>query len=118
MIEFEVAKAAGATLEDHGCFVLVLSELEDGTGRRLEVQRAFTFDSQDEELGMDTYCLCNEDGATHYGGVIEWMVVEGVLQLALDQEGSAVLDAEGGYRLKLPASSVDLVRETLAQLLV
>ena len=118
MIELEVAKDAGETLEALGCFALVLSEMEDGTGRCLEVQRALGFDAQDRELGMDTYCLCNELGATHYGGVIEWIVLDGLLQLVLSPEGSAALGAEGGYRLKLPASRVGFVRDTLAQLLV
>ncbi|WP_394840380.1 Imm10 family immunity protein [Pendulispora rubella] len=47
----------------------MLAECTVGSGARLEIQRALTFDDQDKALDMDTYSLCTEDGKTHYGGV-------------------------------------------------
>lgn len=41
---------------------------DEASGDFFAVQRAFTFDDQDRQLGMDTYCLVR-GGATHYGGL-------------------------------------------------
>lgn len=76
-------------------FGVILAEHADGTGMRLEIQRALEFDEQDRATGMDTYCLCTERGATHYGGVVSWRLEHDVLEVLLDEQASAELETNG-----------------------
>lgn len=101
MTEFVARAAAFSRDEELGTEYLVLAEHEDGSGQRIELQRALTITDDDRRLGMDTYCLVNEAGATYYGGVDGWVLEDGKLELRLDQEAAQVLDVEGGYRIRL-----------------
>ena len=59
----------------------------------IEFQRALTYDDQDRELGMDTYCLVRGGSAAYYGGLISWKLRYGILQLQLDADASATVPA-------------------------
>jgi len=51
-------------------FTVGLAERPSGEGAHLILQCAFTApDEQDADGGMDTYCLMDEQGAVHYGGI-------------------------------------------------
>ena len=95
---------------------LVLAEHADGGGRRLEVQRALHFDEQDVALAQDTYCLVTEAQATHYGGVVNWLLDGSLLHLELTDEASRVIGASE-FRITLPASRRAMVRDALRMLL-
>jgi hypothetical protein len=86
MLKFRAMAVSTMELPDLNSFVVVLAEGRDGRGRRLEIQRALAFDQQDRSLGQDTYCLCTEEGAAHYGGIIDWTLTGGELRVALDDE--------------------------------
>ncbi len=87
---------------------LVLAESEDGvSGRWLELQRTLEPDEQDRDLGLDTYCLVNEVGATVYGGVARWSLKERVLVLELDDRSASVLRVRSGFELTLARGSID-----------
>lgn len=88
MIWFTASSSAVEVLRELNTQVVVLAENKDGSGRRLEFQKALNFDVSDVEAGMDTYCLVVESGATHYGGVIGWAIEEHQLALHLD-DGAA-----------------------------
>lgn len=42
---------------------------EHASGPRIELQRALIVTDDDRRLGTDRYCLVNEGGVTHYGGL-------------------------------------------------
>jgi hypothetical protein len=90
---FEAQGVAVSTLEDLNTFLIMLAENADGSGRRLEIQRALSFDEQDRKLGMDTYCLCTESG-THYGGVESWTLGDDTLILEFEKKASRALRLE------------------------
>lgn len=51
-------------------FTVGLAERPSGEGAHLILQCALTApDEQDADGGMDTYCLMDEQGAVHYGGI-------------------------------------------------
>jgi hypothetical protein len=52
--------------EIDGVLMLALSEREDGSGRSLIIQRGLQPDAQDRRLGLDTYSVSTESGATEY----------------------------------------------------
>lgn len=96
-----VARAVSAdAFEDLNAFVVCLAEEPDGSGRRLELQRALSFDEQDRRNGMDTYCLSTESGASHYGGVRSWRLTRGLLTLELDARAEKALGASA-FEVKL-----------------
>lgn len=107
MIEMEVRAAAFDTHEDLEADVLVLAEREHGEGRRLELQRPLDPTEDDRRLGMDIYCLVDEAGATHYGGVTAWSLDGTTLRLGLTSEAADVLGAEGGYLITLAGPAAE-----------
>jgi len=86
-------------MPDVSTFVIIFAQNPDGRGERLELQRALTFDEQDHDLGMDTYCLCMASGATHYGGVLSWRLDDGGLVLRLTAEAAAALGVDDVVRV-------------------
>ena len=52
---------------------LVIADLE--TGETFEVQRSLSFDDQDRQLHLDTYCLIFQ-GRSHYGGLVSWRALD------------------------------------------
>ena len=101
MTEFDATAVAFVRDEEVDSAYLVLAENEDGSGERLEIQLSLTITDDDRRLGMDTYCLVNEGGATHYGGVEGWTLNGSVLDIKLDQDAAEELGVEGGYRIRL-----------------
>lgn len=85
--------------------VVVLAEHLDGSGQRIELQRALSFDDQDGALGQDTYCLVTDSGATHYGGIDRWAVEESELRLYLSAEAATALKLDTELSIHLPADA-------------
>jgi Immunity protein 10 len=110
MVLFDAAVAAVEQMDDVNAFVVILAEKEDGTGNRLEIQRALELDVTDEELGMGTYCLCVSSGATHYGGVTSWSVDSEYLVLALDPDAAEALGVPVEFSVALHLSAEALLR--------
>lgn len=69
MTEFDAGAVAFSRDEEVGAEYLILAEHEDGSGPRIELQRALIVTDDDRRLGTDRYCLVNEGGVTHYGGL-------------------------------------------------
>jgi len=77
-------------------------------------------DSQEIQLGMDTYCLVVDPGqATCYGGVRECELGGGRLRLTLTEEAASTLGmpAETSFTLDLTPQQVDLLGRGLARVL-
>ncbi len=99
MVLFTASKVDVEQMDDLNAFVIAFAEREDGTGRRLELQRSLQHDDQDAALGMDTYCLCNSDGASCYGGIAEWSIDSGGLDLTLHQNAASTLGVPVKFRV-------------------
>jgi immunity protein 10 of polymorphic toxin system len=96
---------------------LVLAEFPDGSGSRFEIQRSVTVDAQDQALGMDTYCLVMDNGATHYGGVTSWRIDEAdVLHISLDANAASVLETPA-VEIALKAAAPEVVRHAMPVLM-
>ena len=90
------AKAVAATeLADLNTLAVVFAANADGSGKRLELQRALSFDESDHELGQDTYCLRTEWGGTHYGGVSSWTLEDDELTISLEEKAARDLRVQG-----------------------
>jgi len=76
---------------DPPVLVAACAEEADGSGFGLEFQLARWFDDQDRRLGMDTYCVCTSEGATHYGGLLSLTVNGDLVELDLEPAAAAVL---------------------------
>ncbi|WP_437577609.1 Imm10 family immunity protein [Sorangium sp. So ce887] len=97
MRRFEARTLASGEHPDINTFVVILAEHADGSGARLEIQKPLSSDEQDRRLGLDTYCLCTEEGATHYGGVMSWTLTQSSLKILLDAKAAEALGVEGGF---------------------
>lgn len=102
MRRFEARSVASVELSDTNAFAIVFAQEIDGSGTRLEIQRALSFDEQDRKNGQDTYCLCTEDGVTHYGGVTSWVLSKDSLEIRLDAKASTVFGVKKGFAVGLP----------------
>lgn len=116
MISFEARAVAFDRDDELETEALFLAEDEQGAGRLLEVQKAFAWDEQDRRLGQDTYCLVDENQATHYGGVASWRLDANVLEINLTPDASGVFGASS-YRIDLDdPCAVELVSKNLPRL--
>lgn len=112
-----------AALEDNDleCFLVAMAG-SDGSPipsveRTVEFQRALVFDSQDVKLGQDTYCVCVDAAATHYGGVKFWAVGNsGTLRVDLSNPASIELGL-CGFNIDLPRKHVKAARVALQRVL-
>lgn len=120
MIWFAAKSCAVEELPDLNTLAVVLAENDDGSGERLELQRALSFDAADIESGMDTYCLVVSSGASHYGGVLKWDVEECSLALTFDEVAAKELGVEQAVKidLKVEASDVSMLRGGLQRVLL
>lgn len=114
MTDFPGRAVAFVRDEDLKTEALVLAENGDGSGRRLEIQRALSVDEEDRRLGLDTYCLVNERGMTYYGGIVDWRLQDDRREVTLAGEAAEALDADGGYIIRLVEPS--FTREVEARL--
>lgn len=80
--------------ENQDAFVVGLSQDQAGDGAYLILQSGLTPpDEQDAATGLDSYCLLDETGVVHYGGVTRASLEGTTLTLALSQEAAAELGA-------------------------
>lgn len=120
---FDVRAVAEEELSMDGCLVVGLAEEKDGGGRSLLFQRwlggDLAGDRQDRLLGMDTYCISNESGATVYGGVSSWGLEGDVLVLCLSTESAEALrlGRECRFRLLVDRQSIARLVEGLSRVL-
>lgn len=118
--ELIVRKTAVAVLDmDPSVLVATAAEGADGSGFALEFQRATRFDEQDRLTGMDTYCVCTSEGATHYGGIKATTFGDDVVELTLHPDASRLLHIPGRFRLRLdvPAQDRAAFLETLRSII-
>ena len=113
---FDASAVAFERDDDLNAQYLVLAEHADGSGRRLEIQRALDSDEQDVALGHDTYCFVTDDQVTHYGGAVAWTLEGPVLDLDLTVEASRAIGAPG-FRITVPAAERATVERALRTLL-
>lgn len=121
MHTFRATAVSALELTDVGVFAVVLAENADGSGARLEIQRAAAFDEHDEELGHNTYCVSTHHGVTHYGGVSAWRLTSQALELALDPAAAKALGGEPGFVIELVGVDEETnarLRDGLARVLV
>ncbi len=120
MSSFVATAGTAEELEDLETFVVVLAEMLDGDGARLEIQRGLTIDPRDEALGENTYCLCTQTGATFYGGVQSWRLDNGFLLICLDELAALTLgvDRQVSIELRLTDQALGAVTAGIARALV
>ena len=105
MVKFKARAICAMEMPDLDCFIVILAERSDGSGARLELQRALSCDDQDRSLGQDTYCLCTEWGSVVYGGVESWRFIGSkVLEIILSATAAETLGVTSRYVIDLDAS--------------
>jgi hypothetical protein len=103
-----VRAAAGTQLDELNTFAVVMAEEPDGSGNRIELQRALEFDEQDRSLGMDTYCTYVADGACQYGGIRKCVLNGNELLLEIASETASALGVHKQLVLQLDVDSPSL----------
>ena len=106
---FMASVAAYERWDDLNTVVLALAAEADGEGSRVEFQRGIVPDPQDEALGMNTYCICLETGATHYGGLAAWRIADAVLDLQFTAAAAKALGVAHTVRIGLTPLSPDIL---------
>jgi hypothetical protein len=107
-----VRAAAATQLDELNTFAVVMAEETDGSGKRIELQRALEFDEQDRSLGQDTYCTYLDDGACEYGGIRKCVLDHNELLLEFSSETALTLglDEKVVVQLDVDPKSLDEVR--------
>ena len=78
-----------------------VAEGADGSGFSIQFSRFASWDEQDRELGMDTYCISTGEGPSHYGGVLRMRAGRGFLDLDLEPRAAKTLYVPQEFRLSL-----------------
>lgn len=119
MERWQIDHVAVEEQADVNTFVVGLAQSPLETGRSLLLQRSLKTDEQDRALGMDRYCICTSNGATHYGGVLHVALTERLLELEIDE--GAIVDLDLPWRLELElradAATVERLRTGLRRVL-
>lgn len=107
-----VRAAAATQLDELNTFAVVLAEEADGSGERIELQRALEFDEQDYSLGLDTYCTCLANGACEYGGIRKCVLNRNELMLEFSSATASTLGIAQHIlvQLEVDSASLDQVR--------
>ncbi len=90
MNDFRATAIAAEEWDEVNTFALVMAEEPEGGGKRVEIQKALSFDEQDRENGQDTYCVSTETGVAHYGGIAHWTLGTTELKLVFDPAAASV----------------------------
>ena len=102
-------------------FTVGLAERPSGEGAYLILQCALTApDEQDAATGMDTYCLMDEQGAVHYGGIQRAELTDATLRFRFDQDAAEELDVQDPEReltLTIPADDTTRLADGLRRVL-
>ncbi|ATW46727.1 Imm10 family immunity protein [Streptomyces peucetius] len=87
------------------CFIFGMSEDEMGEGRYLIFQSGLREPTpQQQRLGLDSYCILNEEDGQCFGGVEEVVVSEQSLHLSLTEEAASELGvADRSFDLTIEA---------------
>ncbi len=102
-------------------FTVGLAQHPSGEGAYLILQCALTPpDDQDAATGMDTYCLMDEQGAVHYGGIQRAELTGTTLRFRFDQDAADELGIEDPGRdltLAIPADDATRLADGLRRVL-
>lgn len=114
--------AALVTVEETiDAFTVGLAQNPNGEGAYLILQCALTPpDDQDAATGMDTYCLMDEQGAVHYGGIQRAELTDTALRLRFDQDAAAELGIQNPERelaLTIPPADTPRLADGLRRVL-
>jgi hypothetical protein len=118
MIEFEARLVVFDSDAETCTEGLYFAERDDDEGRVLEVQRGLEeATEQERRLGMDTYCVVDENQNTYYGGVARWRIARGRVELYF-APGAAQAFGAAGYVIRLPdEEAIETVRDHLPRIL-
>ncbi len=106
---FDVREIGVEDPSEDDVLIVGLAEHRGGAdGRHLIFELALWSDEQDRDLGMDTYCLITETGATHYGGVTSCVLEGNMLNIALDADAATSLGIQAECELRLLVASQDI----------
>jgi hypothetical protein len=113
--------AAVTVEEDQDAIVVGLAENDSGEGACLIFQCSPTPPSAcDIATGLDTYCLLDQDGAVHYGGVTRAVLDADRLTLTLTDAAVAELGVDDGTNsvaLTIPPCETGRLAEGLRRIL-
>lgn len=98
--------------EGMDAFTVGLAQRTSGEGASLVLQCALTPpDAQDAATGMDTYCLMDERGAVHYGGIQRAELIGATLRFRFDRDAAGELGVQDpGRELALAIPPGDTAR--------
>ncbi len=103
--------------QNQDALVVGLSENEAGDGAYLIFQSGLRPpDEQDGVLGLDSYCILDEEGAVQYGGVTRAVLADATLTLTLTEAAAEELGVLNDARtivLGVPAADVARLAEGL-----
>jgi hypothetical protein len=98
-----------------------LAEDAQGAGGYLIFQASLDEPTeQDSAMGMDTYCVMDDEGGVHYGGVRHVELRDRELTIRFDQDAAAELSVQGTelrLALAVPDDAIDRLRTELPRVL-
>lgn len=91
------------------CFLVGIAEDEYGDGHYLTFQSGLEEPGEQErELGLDSYCIVNETGGVHYGGLESVSLSTGQISFRFSSEAVEALSLPGQEITLSVASGSDL----------
>ncbi|MFB9991460.1 Imm10 family immunity protein [Deinococcus oregonensis] len=104
--------------EEFETYLVALRDDPQDPQDEFQIQHSLFQDEQDEELGMDTYCIVLSGGTTHYGGITSCILRHHVLEIELNDQARAMLEIERiRVELQLDAARLAVLRDGLNHVL-
>ena len=105
-------------LTDVETFLVGMYDNAEMPGEYFEIQKSLTFDEQDYELGMNTYCIVLSNGATHYGGIESCVLQGNLLNIGLLVTAAQTLGihTEIECHLQVTQDAIDTLRSGLQRI--
>ncbi len=95
-------------MRDLSAFVIVLADRSEAPTEWLEIQQSLEFDAQDEDLGLDTYCLVISAGASQYGGITACKLDDDKLKIVLSSAAARDIGLDQHLEFDLSAAKAEI----------
>src|SRR6266540_5957480 len=102
--------------EIDGILTVAMAERQDWSGQSVFLQRAPQLDEQDLRLGIDTYSVSTQTGATAYDAISGWSVADHQIVLQFDRESARSLGTARQTRIDMPPRELAAVTELIGRI--
>jgi hypothetical protein len=117
MMRLRMAAVDVSEMEELGLFAVSFGEDPSEPGRFLQIAIMLEPSDVDFDIGQATYSITDEVGRCTYGGIREWRLTPGRLEVFLTEKAADILGADEGFDISFPSEVTDTVRDGVTRVM-